>query len=158
MSESGVMPSFTPVRTGDVSKLAPDLPAGEWVASAKVKCMQTKNDGFPMLLIEWRVLEAAADENQSYVGAKVSDFVTFFPEEHRATKMARLRLKGLVEGLGLGEFPDTTSLAEGSWDSVQPFIAKLESGSHTIFTKVRVEKSGEQKAEVLYRRPLGVTL
>ena len=94
---------FTPVETGDMSEIPPDAPAGEWEAVCKVRQGKTSKDSFPMLILEWKLTDAITDGNEDHVGAKVTDFVVFFPSTHAASKMSKIRLKKIILGYSADE-------------------------------------------------------
>jgi len=107
---------FTPVEPGDMSEILPDAPAGEWVASFRTKLQPTSKDKYPMIIVDAKLEEALTPGNEFAVHKKVSDFIVFFPKDHNATKMARLRLHALCAALKIEipKFPDgIRSDAEG---------------------------------------------
>jgi hypothetical protein len=147
---------FTPIDTGDMSEIPPDAPAGSWTASAAVTKSKTSKDGYPMLKVEWTLETATgdnADGNEAFEGARVTDFVVFFPATHRGAKMSRLRLRSICEALQC-ELPKTDSLSKGSWSDVMPFIADLDGAKTAIYTVVSENKeTGEKQTQVRYQDP-----
>lgn len=144
---------FTPVDTGNMSEIPPDAPAGGWEGLLSVKKSKTSKDGFPMLILEWRLTEANEDENESYVGGKVTDFLTFFPKTHPATRMQRQKMLELCTLLGV-DVPEVTSIK--SWADIQDFIDSLEGAKAPIFTKVAPRKdTGAMATSVYYTKPGG---
>lgn len=147
------MTDFTPVDCGDMNDIPPDLPAGEWEALCAVKKSKTAKDGFPMLVLEWRTTAVADgnEDNENYVGARATDFVTFFPASHKATRMARVRLQQMCKALNV-EMPKAQKLS--SWDDVADFIASLEGLKANIWTSVETRKdTGAQVTKVHYAPP-----
>ena len=139
---------FTPVDTGNMSEIPPDAPAGGWEGLLAVKKSKTSKDGFPMLILEWRLTAADEDENESFVGAKVTDFLTFFPKTHPATRMQRQKMLELCNLLGV-DVPDVTSIK--SWADIQDFIDSLEGAKAHITTKVAPRKdTGAMSTSVYY--------
>lgn len=151
MSNNGGTVQFTPVNTGNMSEIPPDLPAGTWEATCSVKKSKTAKDGFPMLILEWKTTEAMTDGNEDHVGARATDFVTFFPSSHKASKMSKIRLRTMCEALGI-EMPTATHV--NSWDDLAEFIAELDGCKATIYTLVTERKdNGQLTTTVLYRAP-----
>lgn len=152
-SGNGAVVQFAPVNTGDMTEIPPDLPAGGWEATCSVKKAKTSKDSFPMLILEWKTTEALTDGNEDFVGAKVADFLVFFPATHKASRMGKVRLKGMCEALGI-EIPAITKIA--SWDDLGEFIAELDGLKSTIYTTVEERKdTGELVAKVRYTAPGG---
>lgn len=143
---------FSPISTGSMTEIPPDAPAGEWLAEAKVKPSKTQKDGRPMLIVEWTIRGACDPNLEEHVGKRVTDFIVFWDEKDKASRMAKVRMREMCVALKL-ESPDTSSFEDGNWSSMRPFIEALEGGTHTIFTKVETSKAGEQRAVVSYTRP-----
>jgi hypothetical protein len=134
-----------------MSEIPPDLPAGTWEAACNVKKSKTSKDSYPMLVLEWRTTEALTDGNEDYVGGRVSDFVVFFPNTHKASRMSKIRLKKMCEALDI-EIPSITKIT--SWDDLSGFINCLEGLKATIYTTVEERKdTGELVAKVRYDAP-----
>ncbi len=150
-SNNGAQVQFAPINTGDMSEIPPDLPAGTWEAECSVKKLATSKDKFPMLCLEWKTTEALSEGNEDHVGGRASDFIVFWPQSHKASRMSKVRLKGMCEALGL-EVPAITKLE--SWDDLQGFIDELEGLKATIYTTVETRKdTGEQATKILYKQP-----
>jgi hypothetical protein len=144
---------MTPVDTGDMSEIPPDLPAGEWDGTIEVKASKTSKDSYPMLIIELTTTQAYGDGGENYVGARATEFCTFFPETHKASKMSKLRVKALCEAAGL-DLPDTSSLAEGSFSSLEPFVDALESNQIHFWTTTEADKkTGEVRTRIHFTQP-----
>ncbi len=145
--------TFLPVETGDMREVPADAPAGSWTATCAVKKSKTKKDSYPMLVLEWRLTAAHQEENEASVGAKVTDFLTFFPGTHPATRMARQRLLELCTALDI-DVPTTTSIK--SWSDLEDFIDSLEGAQGEIYTTVAPRKdTGALTASVRYTNPNG---
>lgn len=143
--------TFREVECGDMSVVPPDAPAGSWTATCAVKKSKTKKDSYPMLVLEWRLTEAHQEENEGSVGAKVTDFLTFFPATHPATRMGRQRLLDLCKALDI-DVPAATAIK--SWDDIQDFIDALEGSQATVYTSVAPRKdNGEMATSVRYTNP-----
>lgn len=138
----------------DQKNIPPDAPAGEWTATCSVKKSKTSKDNYPMLILEWKITEAADEVNESFVGASTSDFVTFFPEGHRASKMGKLKVKALCEHMEIDLDVIPTRIA--SYDDLADLIAGLDGQSATIWTIVRDRSdTGEKVTEIRYSKPGG---
>jgi hypothetical protein len=145
---------FTPVETGDMSEIPPDAPAGEWEAVCRVRQAKTSKDSFPMLILEWKLTEALTDGNEDHVGAKVTDFLVFFPGTHAASKMSKIRLKKMCEALSI-ELPSVAAIK--SWDDIADFVKELEGLKAKIYTSVGERKdTGEMVTSVFYAPKGGV--
>ncbi len=148
---NGSVVQFAPVNTGDMKDIPPDLPAGTWEATCSVKKLATSKDKFPMLCLEWKTTEALTDGNEDSVGQRASDFIVFWPSNHKASRMSKVRLKSMCEALDI-EVPSTTKIS--SWDDVAEFTDALEGLKATIYTIVDTRKdTGEQVSKVLYKAP-----
>lgn len=143
--------AFAPIETGDLSEIPPDAPAGAWRAKSSVKKAATSKDNYPMLIIEWSLLEALTDGNEDAVGGRVADFVTFFPENHKASRMSKMRLKAMCEALNV-ELPSISAIK--SWADLEPLIDALSGLEAEIWTKLEERKdTGEKQTKVCYTEP-----
>jgi hypothetical protein len=150
MSDESQVVDFAPVQVGNPLELPPDAPEGEWRATCRVKKMKSQKTGYPMLCVEWTLSSALDPENVSFEGTRVSDWIVFGPPTWRGAKMARQKLNELCTHCKV-QAPDASSLAEGSWASLDPFIADLETGEFTIFTRHRKQKDGTLQCEISYK-------
>jgi hypothetical protein len=152
---NGAVVQFQPIDTGDMNEIPPDLPPGEWTAKCSVKRAATTKDKYPMLVLEWKTTEDLTGDNEDQVGQRASDLITFFPSNHKATRIFRQRLKAMCDVLGV-DVPNGGSLAKGSWDDLEDFISALEGLSATIYTTVEARKdTGELVTKVRYTKPGG---
>ncbi len=150
-SANGGQVQFTPVNTGDLSEIPPNLPAGGWEATCSVKKGATKNGGFPMLILDWKTDAALEDENEDFVGKSSSDFLVFFPSSHNGSRMSKIKLKTMCTALGI-EVPSVTALK--TWDDIADFVAELDGMKGTIYTTVKARTdTGEQTTNIQYNRP-----
>ncbi len=155
MGNNGGQVEFTPVTTGDMGEIPPDLPAGTWQATCSVKKAKTNKDSFPMLILEWKTTEALTEGNEDHVGGKAADFLTFFPGSHRASRMSKLRLKGMCAALNI-DVPSATQLK--TWNDVADFIEALDGLQAVIYTSVEERKdTGEQTTKIRYTAPGGLS-
>lgn len=140
----------------DIEQLPPDAPAGAWQASATTKISKTSKDSFPMIIVDWELESAYDDENEQFVGARVSDFLVFFPEGHKASKMGKIRIRGLCDKLGISRSLIPTHIATS--DDLTEFCAAIDGQKADIWTAVKTEKdkqSGEMvtRTSVLMKAP-----
>lgn len=147
--------SFTPVDF-DVETLPPDAPAGAWQAVAMSKVSKTSKDSFPMLIVDWELESAYEDENESFIGTRVSDFLVFFPEGHKASKMGKIRIRGLCDKLGIARSLIPTHIATS--DDLAEFQAAIDGQKADIWTVIEKSKdkqSGEEmiRTAVKYKAP-----
>ena len=147
--------AFTPVDF-DIEQLPPDAPAGAWQAVAMTKVAKTAKDSFPMLIVDWELESAYEDENEQFVGTRVSDFLVFFPEGHKASKMGKIRIRGLCDKLGIARSLIPTHIATS--DDLAEFQAAIDGQKADIWTVIEKSKdkqSGEEviRTAVKYRAP-----
>jgi hypothetical protein len=147
--------AFTPVDF-DIEQLPPDAPAGAWQAVAMTKIAKTSKDSFPMLIVDWELESAYEDENEQFIGARVSDFLVFFPEGHKASKMGKIRIRGLCDKLGIARSLIPTHIATS--DDLAEFQAAIDGQKTDIWTAIEKSKdkqSGEEmtRTVVKYRAP-----
>ncbi len=148
---NGAVVQFTPVSTGDMKEIPPDLPAGSWNAQCSVKKAKTARDSFPMLILEWKTLEDLTGDNEDHVGGKSADFVVFYPQNAPASRMSKIRLKGMCTALGIA-VPEAMKIS--SWDDIADFIDELEGLKATIYTTVVTRKdTGETVTKIEYLEP-----
>lgn len=145
---------FTPVETGDLSDIPPDAPEGEWTATCELKKASTSKDGYPMLILNWKLDEALTEGNEDSAGnCRASDFLVFFPANHAGSKMSKQKLKEICENLQI-EVPNTTSIKD--WEDIGDFTAALDGAKTRVWTKHKTDKSsGEVRTNVLYVAPRG---
>lgn len=144
---------FNAVDIGNCSELPPDAPAGGWTGLCSVKKGKTAKDGYPMLILEWKLMESEDTENQFAVGSKIADFVTFFPRTHKAVRMSRMKLKALCDGLGVS-VPTATKIE--SWDDISDFIDALDGMRTRIWTTVAPDRAtGQPRTSLHYTVPMG---
>lgn len=130
---------FTPVETGDMSNIPPDAPVGEWTASFSVKKKATKPEkgAYPMLEITATLEQALTEGNEGSVGAKIREYLVFFPRTSPNFKMTGRRLKSMTERLGI-PLPQTQTIQ--SWGDIEDFIRDIESTKGVVWTYHQVDK------------------
>src|ERR1700690_764265 len=150
---------MTPVDSGDMSDIPPDLPVGAWLGPFTIKCTKTgenaKNPNLPMLILEATAEEAETAGNEDYAGGKTADFFVVYPDKHAQSKNSKVKFKKLCEAYELG-MPDTSSLAEDppNFSSMADWIEQVESESRRFFTTVTKDKSsGEKRTQLHYTEP-----
>lgn len=122
------------INPGDVSEIPPDAPESKWAANCVVKCRATKEHGFPMAELHWKLDE---DLNGGTVGTGVTviDRITFLPDDYEkpnAVKMNRLRLRDVCD---LTHTPMPIMRGEFSWDALAALVEALEGQKYVIYTK-----------------------
>lgn len=130
---------FTPVETGDLSEIPPDMPEGDWEGHCIITCGKTEKDGYPMFRFEWHGDEPLTEGNEVYVGAKASEWIIFPPETLSWSRMQKQRIKALCEGLDIA-LPDTSTFKDGSFESAGPFIEQVEGQRWRFTTKHEKDK------------------
>lgn len=144
---------FRAVKTGNMADIPPDLPRGEWIAVCKVKKAATSKDSFPMLVLEWKTVEALTDGNESFVGKSVTDFLVFYPGDHKDCKMGRIKLREICGAFEVS-LPSVTEVE--SWDDLGDFVRELEGLKGKIYTTIRQRKdTGEPQTQTSYSAPRG---
>ena len=151
--------NFSPVETGDMTEVPPDLPVGHWTARCVVKPVVGKPEkgSYPGLILEWEATEDLKGGNESFVGASSSDYIGLYPAEDQRAKMQKVKTKQLCDGLNIAP-PDTSSLADGTLASLVPFVEELEGSLYQIWTTVETDKEGVSRTRIHYTAPGGGAL
>ena len=132
----------------DVTKIAPDAPAGEWEATiprGECKVQPTKEDHYPMLIVPIRLdkTEEEGDEFEKALGAKLSVMIVFFGNEKaRAARMSKLRLRQLCETADIDLDLIPKSLKDPEND-LEPLIRALEGKKIKVWTKLTTRKEDD---------------
>ena len=145
--------AFTPVEFDH--EVQPDAPPGEWEAICSVKKTKTKDDGYPMLQLDWKLEDTDNDEHKTFCGTTVPDFLVFFPKGHKGAKMSAKKLRQICELMDI----DLDSVPTGklsSWDNLEPFVEAVDKQRATIHTKMGKGRDGTPQTEVSYLKPAGV--
>ncbi len=151
---NGATVQFTPVSTGDLKEIPPDLPAGAWTATCKVKRAATNANKHPMLILNWKTTEDLTGDNENAVGQSCTDFVVFSPSNSAGSRMGKIKFKAMCEALDIEIPASTKSLEKGSWDDLEDLISALDGCSATIYTSVTNRKdTGEATTNVKYTEP-----
>lgn len=132
----------------DIDDIPPDALEGNYTATIdEVKLSKTK-DGYPMLILNWKITEADDADNAGSVGATVSDFLTFYPSsEGNKSKMGKLKLRQVLDMTGIDRDVVPTSI--GSKDDFADLMGALEGQSGNIIVKHR-DFDGETRCNVSY--------
>lgn len=143
---------FTPVETGDMSEIPPDAPAGQWVFQPTVKFKPTAA-GAPMLIFDFKCVEALTEGNENAVGSKVTKFLVIRGANDPHVRMFRNDLADLCE---LAKIPVPKIPRVETGHEFDEFIAEYESQKCVGFTYHKKDKqTGEIRTEVTSRAPKG---
>jgi len=148
--------SYAPIDY-DAENIPPDAPPGAWRATATAKAAKTSKDSLPMIVVDWELDSAYDDENEGFVGSRVSDFLTFFPDTRvQAARMSKVRLKGFCTKLGIPLSVIPKHIA--SSDDFADFIAAIDGQQADIWTvhETQVNKETNEeivRVKVLYKAP-----
>jgi len=149
---------FKPIDSFDVNTMEPDAQAGQYEATIfDVKILATRTDGYPMLVVGWKLDSAADDDNEKSIGAEVSDFIVIKPEGDRKGRMGKLRLRQLCEKMEVDL--DVVPTAMRSKGDFAELIRALKNRSGTVWVTHREDQStGETRIGVSYTAPRGAAL
>lgn len=142
---------FTPVETGNMTEVPPDLPAGHWNASITVK--NGVKDGLAYMFVQFTAQEDLTGENGNYVGSSASKYIAFYPEADSRSKMSKQECKTMSEAWPDLPELDTSGLAEGDWSSLEPWVEALEAGQREIWTTVTEDKQGIARTKIFVAEP-----
>jgi hypothetical protein len=150
--------NFTPIDY-DAENIPPDAPPGAWRATATSKVSKTSKDSYPMVIVEWELDTAYEEENESFVGARVADFITFFPETRaQASRMSKVRLKTFCDKLGISRTLIPKHIATS--DDLAEFCAAIDGQQADIWTAVDKQDQGNgeviERVKVFYKAPGGI--
>jgi hypothetical protein len=144
---------MVPVDTGDMTDIPPDMPAGAWIGTITVKNTSTKEKKQPMLILNFTAEEALSDGNEDFTGSKAAVFLVFKPEHDPASKFGKIEIKKLCDAYDIDP-PDTSSLPDGNFTSLQPFVEALEDTKRPFWTTIETDKStGEKRTKIHYTEP-----
>jgi hypothetical protein len=88
---------LTPVVTGSMVEVPPDLPDGHWSGPCNVRdgIAEDGREKYFRLFLEWTATEDIAGTNPSSVGGSATHMVTFYPESHKNANMTKTEVKKL---------------------------------------------------------------
>jgi len=147
--------NFTPVDY-DVSEMPVDAPEGAYDAKIKsVKVRGTKEDNYPMLELEFRLVNAHNEDGDDAVkaGASLTSFLAFFPaSEGRRGAPSKIAMRALIDSLHLDE--DLIPTRIESKRDLNDLIDALKGQELTIYVVHREDKqSGEVRCDVRFKAP-----
>lgn len=140
----GSMPAFRKVNF-NAKNIPPDAPAGEWVATMKVTKEYDK-ENYPRLKINFKLEETTDEDNESFLNATVTDWITFYDDDHKNNRFSKLRLRDLAAAMDLDLDIIPTKLT--SWADLKELISALDGEKITIWTTVK-----DDRANVRYTDP-----
>lgn len=139
---------FTPTDSGDL--MSKELtPVGAYEAKVQITKGKTSTTGKPMLTLRWQIASAHDDANKNAVGSSEFDRVIFFNRDEKGFEINARTVRELTKSFSLPT-PDSSSLKDGKWDSLEPWIAALESETRTIYLSHRDTKDGDTEVKIGY--------
>lgn len=152
ITDENTVNDFTRVKTGDMTEVRPNIWAGHYRGSFECTPSKTgdnsKSPGMPMLKIKFTVEEALDEGREEEVGRSSQIQVIFNDSSAAGANFQRIRVKNLTEGYDLPPC-DTSSLEEGSWDSLKPWVDALESQVRDAWvTNPPDRTTGEPQTEI----------
>lgn len=147
---------FAPVEY-DSNKIEPEAAAGKYKSKvADLELTKTKNDGFPMIRLDWQLTKALTDDAACKKSEKatVSDWIVFFPDGNRKGNMGKRKFRQLRELLDLADDILPTRLESKS--DFKELMAALKNAKAEIFISVKDDDNGEPRASVNYAAPKGM--
>jgi hypothetical protein len=141
----------------DVNEIAPDAPAGEWMASiprGKCKVQPTKEHGFPMIIVPIR-LDSTEEEDEAFqkaLGTELSVFLVFGASKPTGERMAKLRIREVCEAADADLDLIPKKLGDDPETELEPLIRALEGKKFTVWTFLKARKdTGEITTELRFR-------
>jgi hypothetical protein len=153
--------NFKPVDF-DASNMEPDAYPGYYEAMVdNVKVIPTSKDGYPMLVMDYRITKALSDgeDCEKSVGGFVTDFITFFPERdseghiNRAGRLGKIKFREVCDQLNLSY--DIVPKRIESDEDFKDFINEALGQTLKVWVVNRKGKDGEDRAEVRFKAPAG---
>ena len=136
---------ISPVNTGDMTNknVLLDAPAGKWLAQCFVTPSATKpkaDDGneYPMLKLDFKLLEDLSGGNEEFVGRRVTTYLCFFPPGHKGYQIQMRTLHGLCAIADI-PIPDFRTITEWPSDG-QAFIDSIDRAKFNIWTAVELDR------------------
>jgi hypothetical protein len=139
----------------DATELPPEAEVGGYEAVVdSTKLMKTSKDGYPMIVVEWKLESAIDDANKASIGATVSDFVTFFPKNHKAYRLSVQRFRGMVDALGIN--PDVLPERLQTKQDFADLLNALKNKRTTVWVSHQADKqTGEPRTKIAFTAPKG---
>lgn len=134
----------------------PLAPEDEWsnCTFKKIVAKATSKDKYPMLVLEVALGKPDDDDNASWEGNTITEFLTFFPKSHKAYRMGNIRMHQVAAAAGLDVdiFPTKIASKEDFDEAIEalmgadPFTAWTVPGvddrTNEKVTKIRWSKPG----------------
>jgi hypothetical protein len=143
---------FTPIDF-DIETLPPDAPAGAWQVLLTTKIAKTAKDSFPMIIIDAILEQAYDDENEQFANGetRVSTFLCFFPEGHKASKMGKINVRAVCDKLGIARSLIPTHIATSA--DLEEFATAIDGQKCDAWTAIETSKD-KQSGEMVTRSVL----
>lgn len=127
LTEQNTVNDFTPVTTGDMSELRPNIKEGKYRGTFECTPKKTKEKGYPMLEIKITVTEALDGADETEIGRTSNDYLVFGPEDGKGVNMQKRKAKEYTDGFDLPPC-DTSGFVEGGegWETLRAWIETLE--------------------------------
>lgn len=150
------MGTVTPEKFDFGGNPAPEMPAGGWLATCTVnKSSKPTKNGDEMAFIEWKTTEALSDDNEQFVGGRVTDI--FIPKKptDRFFRFFHQQVKALCDALSV-EAPEVSIKNMHTLSAWDAFFEAITGQQTTIYTSVTTDKStGAPRVRVSYTAPAG---
>ena len=152
---------ISPVDYGDTNtadkSILLDAPDGYWTIQCSVTPQASKpkpDDGreYPMLKLDFKLLQDLIGGNEMYVGRRTTDYIVLYPPGHKNFQMMFRKLHGLCECAGISA-PVFTRIE--NWpEDCQDFIDSIDKAQFNLWTAVEVDrKEGTERTQVKYQAP-----
>jgi len=149
--------SFTPVKDYDAASLPPEAPEGGWafqVERVTIKATAPEKGAFPMLRLDVTILDTDVEENKSFIGTKLSDFLIFVPETHKNARMFKQRVHAWLKACELDFALIPKKILKPA--DLEPLKEALEGLQVNGWTTVSVDKqTGYPRAQIRMIPPPG---
>lgn len=153
-SNSSRVMDFQPVDF-NAGEIPPEIAPGEYTATAKTEIRATNNDKWPMIQVKWKIDEATDDANANFVGAEISDFIVFNPDNDPKSRFGKLKLKKLSEMLGF-DLDLVPTRIQTKLD-LKELCDAIDDQQATVYVTAKQDKeTGETRANVQYTAPRGM--
>jgi len=147
--------NFTPVDY-DVSEMPVDAPEGAYTGKIKkVDITKSKQDGYPQLVLEVRLIDSEEEEGEDAVkqGCSLNTYVTFFPKkEGRRGAPSKIALKGIMDALHLDE--DLVPTRIETKRDLEDLADALKGQELNVWVVHREDRdSGEVRCDLRFKAP-----
>lgn len=143
---------FTATSSGDWTKVAPPVPAGNWIASCMVKKRPPSEGKVGMFILEWHLEEALDEENESYVeeGKTVADYIMFLDPKDKGFARQQEKVRSICKVTG-ATWPKSFDISKG-FDDFASFIEEVEGGKVKLVTRLYTNNRGELATAIGYKQ------